>query len=61
MVPNLGTKIPPTDTNFGSYLPNITTSFLEEPLKEKEFKDGFFALKTNKSPGNDALHVNVIR
>ena len=59
--PKLATKIPPSNTNFESYLPNITTSFLEKPLKEKEFKDAFFALKTNKSPGNDNLHVNVIR
>ena len=49
--PKLATKIPPSNTNFESYLPNITTSFLEKPLKEKEFKDAFFALKTNKSPG----------
>ena len=57
----LATKIPPSNTNFESYLPNITTSFLEKPLKEKEFKDAFFALKTNKSPGNDNVHVNAIR
>ena len=44
-----------------SYLPNITTSFLEKPLKENEFKVAFFELKANKSPGNDKLHVNVIR
>ena len=59
--PKLATKISPSNTNFESYLPNITTSFLEKPLKEKEFNDTFFALKTNKSPGNDNLHVNVIR
>ena len=46
--PKLATKIPPSNTNVESYLPNITTSFLEKPLKEKEFKDAFFALKTNK-------------
>ena len=57
----LATKIPPSNTNFESYLPNITTSFLEKPLKENEFKVAFFALKINKSPGNDKLHVNVIR
>ena len=59
--PKLVTKIPPSNTNFESYLPNITTSFLEKLLKGKEFKDAFFALKTNQSPGNDNLHVNVIR
>ena len=58
--PKLATKIPPSNTNFESYVPNITTFFLEKPLKEEEFKDPFFALKTNKSPGNNNLHVNVI-
>ena len=57
----LATKIPPSNTNFESHLPNVTTSFLEKPLKENEFKVAFFTLKTNKSPGNDKLHVNVIR
>ena len=57
----LATKIPPSNTNFESYLPNITTSFLEKPLKQNESNVAFFALKTNKSPGNDKLHVNVIR
>ena len=61
MGPKLATKIPSSNSKFESYLPNITTSFLEKALKEKEFKDAFFALKTNKSPGNDNLHVNVIR
>ena len=53
--------MPPSNTNFESYLPKITTSFLEKPLKENEFKVPFFALKTNKSPRNDKLHVNLIR
>ena len=57
----LATKIPPSNTYFESYSSNITTTLLEKPLKEKEFKDAFFELKKNKSPGNDKLHVNVIR
>ena len=58
----LATKIPATNTNFESYLPNITTSFLEKSLKENEFKVAFFALKTNISYIiNDKLHVNVTR
>ena len=57
----LATKIPSSNTNFESYLSNITTSILDKPLNEKEFKDAFFALKTNKSPGYDKLHVHVIR
>ena len=62
---NLGSKplakIPSSNTNFESNYPNITTSILEKPLKEKELKDAFFALKTNKSPGYDKLWINVIR
>ena len=57
----LATKIPPSNTNFESYLPNITSCSQEKPLKENEFKVAFFALKTNESPGNDKLHVNVVR
>ena len=57
----LVTKIPPSNTSFESYLPYITTYFLEKPSKENEFKVAFFALKINGSPGNDKLHVNVIR
>ena len=58
---NLANKIPPSSTNFESYLPNITTALSDKLFLEKKFKDAFFALKTNKSPGYDNLHVNVIR
>ena len=37
----LAAKIPSTNTNFESYLSNITTSILDKPLNEKEFKDAF--------------------
>ena len=42
-------------------LNHTTTALSDKPLLEKEFNDAFFALKTNKSPGYDNLHVNVIR
>ena len=38
-------KIPLGNSNFESYLPNITASIPEKPFKKKEFKDAFFALK----------------
>ena len=57
---NLADKFPASSTNFESYLPNVTTALSDKPLSEKEFKDAFFTLKTNKSPGYDNLHVNVI-
>ena len=58
---NLAAKIPHSTTNFESYLPNITTIFRENCPTEEEFKNVFFSLKTNKSPGYDNIHVNVIR
>ena len=58
---NLADKIPPTSTSFESYLYIITTALSDKPLSEKELKDTFFTLKTNKSPGYDNLHVNEIR
>ena len=47
----LTAKIPSSNTNFESYLSNITTSIVGKPLYEKEFSDAFFELKSNKSPG----------
>ena len=61
---NVGSKrpanLPSSNTNFESYLSNKTTFFLDKPLNEKEFKDSFFALITNKSLGYGKLHVNVM-
>ena len=58
---NLADKIPPSSTNFESYLPNITTALSDKPLSKKESNDAFFTLKTNKSHSYDNLHVNVIK
>ena len=58
---NLADKVPTSSTNFKSYLPNIATALRDKPLLEKEFKDAYFTLKTNKSLGYDNLHVNVIK
>ena len=38
-------KIPSSNSNFESYLPNITAAILEKPFKKKELHDAFFALK----------------
>ena len=58
---NLADKIPASSTNFESYFPDITTALSDKPLSEKEFKDVFFTLKTNESPGYDNLNVNVMK
>ena len=61
VISNLADKIPLSSTNFEPYLPDITTPLSDKPLLEKEFKDAFFTLKTNKSPDYDNLHVNAIK
>ena len=43
---NLADKIPPSSTNFESYLPNIRTALSDKPLSEKEFKDAFFCIES---------------
>ena len=58
---SLADKMPPSSTNFESFLPDITAALSVKPLSEKEFKDAFFTLKTNRNPGYDHLHVNVIK
>ena len=42
---NLANKIPPSSTNFKSYLPNTTTALSDKPLSEKEFKDAIFYIE----------------
>ena len=61
MESKLATKITSSHKNITSCLQNINTSILERSLNEKEVKDAFFALKTNKTPGFDKLNVNVIK
>ena len=58
---NLAAKIPHGTSNFESYILNITTIFRKNCLRKEEFKNAFLSLKTNKSPGYDNIHVNVIR
>ena len=58
---NLAAKISHGTTIFESYFPNSTAIFRENCLTEEEFKNAFFSLKTNKSPGYDNIHVNIIR
>ena len=57
---NLAAKIPNGKINFESYLPNITNIFRENCLTEEEFKNAFFSLKKNNTPGYNNIHENVI-
>ena len=58
---NLADKIPPSSTDFESFLPIVTTTLSDKISTEKKFKDASFTFKTNKSLGYDNLHVNVFR
>ena len=57
----LADKIQSSGTKFESYHPDVTTALNDKPFLEKDFKDAFFTLKTNKNSGYDNLHVNVIK
>ena len=40
---------------------SLTLTLGENSLTEDEFDEAFKALKSNKSPGSDGLHVNIIK
>ena len=51
----LATKILMSSTNFESYLPKITTSISEKPLRQKEINDAFFVSSVFKKGGESIL------
>ena len=59
--PSLASKIPEGDINYRSYLPEVAITLGENSLTEDEFDEAFKALKSNKSPGSDGLHVDIIK
>ena len=40
---NLASKIPPSNKDFDSYFPQISSIFAENFITEEEFKNAFFA------------------
>ena len=58
---NLASKIPQNNNDYKSYLPDITTIFDEQDLREQQLKEAVASLKPNKSPGCDIIHINVIK
>ena len=59
--PSLASIIPEGDISYRSYLPEVAITLGENSLTEDEFDEAFKALKSNKSPGSDGLHVNIIK
>ena len=59
--PNLASKIPQSNNDYKSYLPDITTLIDEQELTGQEIKEAVASLKPNKRPGCDSIHVNVIK
>ena len=54
--PNLASRIKTLPNNsYHSYLVNTNSSLNEHCLTENEFKEAFFSLKINKSPGYDGI------
>ena len=56
---NLAAK-PPSNKNFDSYLPHISTLFTNNSINEEKFKKSFGLLKHNKTAGYDNKNINVI-
>ena len=57
----LASQIPNASTTFESYI-NKPDSIMEaKQLSMNEFKDPFFSLKINKSPGYDDISFNVLK
>ena len=43
---NLVSKIPPSNKNFYSYFPEISTIYAENSITEEEFKNAFYFAET---------------
>ena len=48
---NLAAKEPPSDKNFESYPPNVSTIFSGKSLSAEEFTRALFSLEMNKTQG----------
>ena len=58
--PNLAKKVPNSSNLFTSFL-NQTHCNGKKLTINKELKEAFFSLKTNKSPGYDDINFNVVK
>ena len=47
--------------SFKSFLIRVSTALSSKSLSISELKHAFFSLKTNKSPGCDAINFHVIK
>ena len=56
---NLAAK-PPSNKNFDSYFPHISTLLTNNSINEEKFKKSFGLLKHNKTAGYDNKNINVI-
>ena len=57
----LASKIPVAKTKFETYVETVNSTMESKPLSINEFKDAFFSLKINKSPGYDKINSNVAK
>ena len=58
--PDLARKIPTASKTFESFLNKIDITMPADSITINEYKESFFPLKTNKSPGYDEISSNVI-
>ena len=58
--PEVARKIPTASRTFESFLNKIDITMPADSITINEYKESFFPLKTNKSPGYDEISSNVI-
>ena len=59
--PKLASKIPSTINRHTEYIEPAASSLQQITISEEEFETAFFALKRNKSTGDDDISANVVR
>ena len=59
--PNLAKKIPTSSTHSEDFIKKSDSVLPVKVISMNEFKEAFYSLKTNKSPGHDDISFKVIK
>ena len=59
--PKLAESIPKTTKGFDEYVKKVSNTMPEYELTNEEFRNAFFSLKSNKSPGYDGISSNIVK
>ena len=59
--PKLAESIPKTTKGFDEYVKKVSNTMPKYELTNEEFRNAFFSLKSNKSPGYDGISSNIVK